>query len=85
MTALYGLFAIHLHPNGKATQCRYGWRIPQCSLKVLCPGCKVDNKVSFTAIIKFERSLVMTAFTINGYIKAVFNKSAMDGEFRNVR
>ena len=33
MTALYGLFAIHLHPNGKATQCRYGWRIPQCSLK----------------------------------------------------
>ena len=33
MTALYGLFAIHLHPNGKATQCRYGWRIPQYSLK----------------------------------------------------
>ena len=21
--------AIHHNPNGKATQCRYGWRIPQ--------------------------------------------------------
>uniref|UniRef100_UPI00351ACAF5 transposase n=1 Tax=Endozoicomonas sp. Mp262 TaxID=2919499 RepID=UPI00351ACAF5 len=49
MTALYGLFAIHLHPNGKATQCRYGWRIPQCSLKKTTPrlynrGSRVEEK-----------------------------------------
>ncbi len=33
-----------------------------------------NHKVSFTVAIKFARSPVMTALTINGYIKAFFNK-----------